>query len=56
MDEISRPGDSAGNGVAQRFLTVGSLVRTTKAVVEENVLGGRDAGPRLMTWMKHHAA
>ena len=31
-------------------------MRTTKAVVEENVLVGRDAGPRLTAWMVHHAA
>ena len=37
-------------------MTVGGLVRTTKAVVEENVLEGRDAGPRLTAWMVHHAA
>ena len=42
VDEISPPGDSASNGIA-----VGGLVRTTKAVVEENVLEGRDAFPRL---------
>ena len=43
---ISPPDDSAGNGIAERaILTVGGLVRTTKAVVEENVLEGRDAGP-----------
>ena len=54
VDEIS---DSAGNGIAERaILTVGGLVRTTKAVVEENVLEGRDAGPRLTAWMVHHAA
>ena len=47
VDEISSPGDSASNGIAERaMLTVGSLVRTTKAVVEENVLESRDAGPR----------
>ena len=57
MDEISPPGDSAGNGIAERaILTIGSLVRTTKAVVEENVLEGRDAGPRLTAWVVHHAA
>ena len=45
------------NGIAERaILTVGGLVRTTKAVVEEDVLGGRDAGPRLTAWMVHHAA
>ena len=39
MDEISPPGDFAGNGIAERaILTVGRLVRTTKAVVEEDVL------------------
>ena len=44
VDEVSPPGDSAGNGVAERaILTVGGLVRTTKAVLEENVLEGRDA-------------
>ena len=33
VDEISPPGDSAGNGIAERaILTVGGLVRTTKAV------------------------
>ena len=38
----------AGNGIAERaILTVGGLVRKTKAVVEENVPVGRDAGPRL---------
>ena len=31
-------------------------MRTTKAVVEENVVEGRDAGPRLTAWMAHHAA
>ena len=31
-------------------------MRTTKAVVEENVLEGRDAGPRLTARMVHHAA
>ena len=37
--EISPAGDSAGNGIAERaILTVGGLVTTTKAVVEENVL------------------
>ena len=57
MDEISPPGDSAGNGIAERaILTVGGLVETTKAVVEENVLEGRDAGPRLTAWMAHHVA
>ena len=57
MDEISPPGDSASNGIAERaILTVGRLVRTTKAVVEENVLEGRDAGPRLTAWMVLHAA
>ena len=56
-DEISPPGDPAGNGIAERTtLTVGGLVRKTKAVVEENVLEGRDAGPRLTAWMVHHAA
>ena len=43
-------------GNAERAnLTVGGLVRTTKAVVEEKVLEGRNAGPRLTTWMVHHA-
>ena len=57
VDEISPPGDSAGNGIAERaILTVGGLVRTTKAVAEENVLEGRSAGPRLVAWMVHHAA
>ena len=57
VDEISPPGDSAGSGIAERaILTVGSLVTTTKAVVEENVLESRDAGPRLTAWMVHHAA
>ena len=57
VDEGSSPGDSAGNGIAERaILTVGGLVRTTKAVIEENVLEGRDAGPRLVAWMVHHAA
>ena len=57
VDEVSPPGDSAGNGIAERAIwTVGGLVRTTKAVVEENVLEGRDAGPRLTAWMVHHAA
>ena len=31
-------------------------MRTTKAVVEESVLEGRDAGLRLTAWMVHHAA
>ena len=57
VDEISPPGDSAGNGIAERaILTVGGLERTTKEVVEENVLEGRDAGPRLTAWVVHHAA
>ena len=57
MDEVSPPGDSAGNGIAERaILTVGGLVRSTKAVVEESVLEGRNAGPRLVAWMVHHAA
>ena len=34
VDEVSPPGDSAGNGIAERaILTIGGLVRTTKAVV-----------------------
>ena len=42
---VSPPGDSAGNGTAERaILTV------------ENVLEGRDAGSRLTAWMVHHAA
>ena len=57
VGEINPPGDSAGNVIAQRaILTVGSLVRTTKAVVEENALEGRNAGPRLTAGMVHHAA
>ena len=57
VDEISLPGDSAGNGIAERAIwTVGGLVRTTRAVVEENVLWGRDAGPRLTAWVVHHVA
>ena len=57
VDEISPPGDSASNGIAERaILTVGGLVRTSKAVVEENALEGRNAGPRLPAWMVHHAA
>ena len=57
VDEISPPGDSAGNGIAERaILTVGGLVRATKEVVEESVLEGLDAGPRLTAWMVHHAA
>ena len=31
-------------------------MRTTNAVVEENVFEGRNAGPRLIAWMVHHAA
>ena len=31
-------------------------MRTTKAVFEENVLSGRDAGLRLTAWTVHHAA
>ena len=57
MDEISPPGDSVANGTVERaILTDGGLVRTTKAAVVENVLGGRDAGPRLTAWMVYHAA
>ena len=57
VDEISPPSDSAGNGIAERaILTFGGLVSTTKSVVGENVLGGRDAGPRLTECMVHHAA
>ena len=57
VDEVSSPGDSAGNGIAERaILTVGGLVRTTNAVVEENVLEGHDAGRPLTAWMAHHAA
>ena len=52
-----RTGHSAANGVAERaILTIGGLVRTAKTAVEENVLVGRGAGPRLMAWMVHHAA
>ena len=48
VDKVSPPGDSAPTGIAERaILTVGGHVRTTKAVVEEKVLEGRDAGPRL---------
>ena len=55
VDEISPPGDSASNGIAERaILTAGSLVRTKKALVEENALESRDAGPRLTAWMVHH--
>ena len=57
VDEISPPGDSAGNGIAEgAILTFGGLVRTTKAVVGENVLEGRKACPRLKARMVHHAA
>ena len=57
VDEISPPGDPAGNGIAESAtLTVRGLVRTTKAVIEENVFEGRNAGPRLIAWMVHHAA
>ena len=57
VEEVSPPGDSAGNGIAESaILTVGGLVRTTKAVVDEKVLEGRNAGPRLIAWMVHHAA
>ena len=57
VDKISPLRDSAGNGIAvTAILTVGGLVRTTKAVAEEKVLEGRDAGPRLTVWMEHHAA
>ena len=53
----SARGDSAANGIAERaILTVGGLVRTTKAAVEENVLGGRHAGQRVVARMVHHAA
>ena len=31
-------------------------MRTTRAVVEENVLEDRNAGPRLTAWMVHHTA
>ena len=44
------------NGIVGAVLTVGGLVKTTKAVVEANVLEGCDAGPRLRGWMVHHAA
>ena len=57
VDEISPLGDSAAKGIAERaILTVGGLVRTTKAAVEENVLGGRTASPRLTAWVVHRAA
>ena len=57
IDTNSPPSDSAGKGIAERAtLIVGGLVRMKKAVVEENVLEGRDAGPRLTAWMVHHAA
>ena len=57
IDTNSPPGDSADKGIAERaILIVGGLVRMKKAVVEENVLEGRDAGPRLTAWMVHHAA
>ena len=38
------------------ILTVGGLLRTTKAAVEESVLEGCNTGPRLTAWMAHHAA
>ena len=48
VDEISPAGDCTGSWIAEKaILTVGGLVRTTKAVVEENVREGCDAGPRL---------
>ena len=52
VDEISPPGDSATNGIAERaILTVWGLVRTTNAVVEGTVLGGRYSGDlRLHGW------
>ena len=57
MNEVSPPGDSAGNGIAERaILTVGGVVRTMKVVVEENVLEGRDIFPCLVAWLVHHAA
>ena len=52
VDEISPPGDSASIGVAEiSILTVGGLLRTTKAVVEENALEGCNAGPRQTAWI-----
>ena len=49
VDEVSPPG--AANGIAERaILTVGGLVRATKAVVEENVLEGRSSGLRQHGW------
>ena len=48
VDEVSSPGDVAGNGIAERAMLTVEVSRTTKAVVEENVLGSRDAGPRLV--------
>ena len=46
VDEISPPGDSVGNGIAERaILAVGGLVRTTKAVFEESVLEGQRCWP-----------
>ena len=57
VDEISHPGDTVANGIAERAIsTVGGLVRTTKGFVEENVQEGRDVGPRLTAWSVHHAA
>ena len=57
VDEINLPGDSTGNGIIERaILTVGGLVRSTKAVVEEKVVEGRSAGQRPVAGMVHHAA
>ena len=46
VDDVSSPGDSAGDGIAERaMLTGGGLVRTTKAVVEDNVPEGTRCWP-----------
>jgi len=55
--EITSPGDSAGNGIAERRVgVIGGIVRTLKAETEERAPAGKEAGPRLVAWMVQHAA
>ena len=48
VDEVSLPGDSGVNVIAERAIwTVGRHMASTKVFLEENVLEGHDVGPRL---------
>ena len=52
VDKASPPGDLARRVI----LTIDVLLEDDEGCKEECALAGRTAGPRLMTWMVHHAA